>query len=410
MEGRRRVRGRARANQSRGGIGATWVVVAIALLAWGATGWTSSPPGATACTEALDAATPRVSHGVHAEVLFAPTAVRLPDRTELVYELHLTSFAREPVTLDGLRVVDAATGGSLLELCPEELGAVAAVQGAASMGGPAGGVAPSVAAGARAVVYLHVPVPPSSRPDALRHRIVLGSANGAPVAVETEPVEVSDRRAPVLGPPLRGGPWVAVYAPGMERGHRRVVYAVDGRARIPGRFAIDWMRPDGVEEPPAPSNDVLAVADAVVAAARDDFPADAASPTGAAPVLDDASGNYVALDLGDGTYVFYEHLAPGVLVRPGDHVQRGQVIGKLGATGSVTRPHVHLHVADGPSPLAAEGLPWTLTDMEILGAYPSIDAFREGGRWSGDGARAGQSEPFHPAPNMVVRFPDGVGE
>src|SRR3546814_15182295 len=47
-----------------------------------------------------------------------------------------------------------------------------------------------------------------------------------------------------LSPPLRGGPWVAVYDPGMERGHRRVFYATEGSATLPGRFAIDFMKLD----------------------------------------------------------------------------------------------------------------------------------------------------------------------
>jgi murein DD-endopeptidase MepM/ murein hydrolase activator NlpD len=36
----------------------------------------------------------------------------------------------------------------------------------------------------------------------------------------------------------------------------------------------------------------------------------------------------------------YQHLSR-VLVAPGDTVQRGQVIGRVGATGRVTGPHLH---------------------------------------------------------------------
>src|SRR3546814_17672299 len=48
----------------------------------------------------------------------------------------------------------------------------------------------------------------------------------------------------LLGAPLRVGPWAAIHSPEWPRGHRRVLYAVAGRARIPGRFAIDWVRLD----------------------------------------------------------------------------------------------------------------------------------------------------------------------
>jgi hypothetical protein len=68
----------------------------------------------------------------------------------------------------------------------------------------------------------------------------------------------------------------------MERGHRRVPYAVAGHATIPGRFAIDWMkidakgrfdRSDGktLADSLSYGAEVLAVADAVVSATRDDF-------------------------------------------------------------------------------------------------------------------------------------------
>src|SRR3546814_17112070 len=55
---------------------------------------------------------------------------------------------------------------------------------------------------------------------------------------------IPETALPRLSPPLRGGPWVAVYDPGMERGHRRVFYATEGSATLPGRFANDFMKLD----------------------------------------------------------------------------------------------------------------------------------------------------------------------
>ena len=52
------------------------------------------------------------------------------------------------------------------------------------------------------------------------------------------------------------------------------------------------------------------------------------------------SGNTVVVDHGLGIYTFYGHLSE-IDVKPGDELQSGQVLGKVGATGRVTGPHLH---------------------------------------------------------------------
>jgi murein DD-endopeptidase MepM/ murein hydrolase activator NlpD len=52
------------------------------------------------------------------------------------------------------------------------------------------------------------------------------------------------------------------------------------------------------------------------------------------------SGNTVVIDHGLGIYTFYGHLSE-IDVKVGDEIQSGQVLGKVGATGRVTGPHLH---------------------------------------------------------------------
>ncbi len=52
------------------------------------------------------------------------------------------------------------------------------------------------------------------------------------------------------------------------------------------------------------------------------------------------SGNTVVVDHGLGIYTFYGHLSE-IDVKVGDDLESGQVLGKVGATGRVTGPHLH---------------------------------------------------------------------
>jgi murein DD-endopeptidase MepM/ murein hydrolase activator NlpD len=52
------------------------------------------------------------------------------------------------------------------------------------------------------------------------------------------------------------------------------------------------------------------------------------------------SGNVVIIDHGWGLYSYFAHLS-AIDVAEGDTVTRGQVVGRVGATGRVTGPHLH---------------------------------------------------------------------
>jgi len=78
-----------------------------------------------------------------------------------------------------------------------------------------------------------------------------------------------------------------------------------------------------------------------------DFPAPSGTPVHAAQrgrvVLAEPlyfSGNTVIVDHGLGVYTFYGHLS-AFNVQAGDLVEAGSVLGKVGATGRVTGPHLH---------------------------------------------------------------------
>ncbi|MBO9662104.1 M23 family metallopeptidase [Dokdonella sp.] len=344
-------------------------------------------------------------------VPLAPTSYVVDGRARLGYELHLTNFAAVPLRLTRVDVFAEDGSTPLVTLSG---GALAASLG--RIGPEAGEDASTLAPGVRAIVYLDLAVD-AQTPPALRHRVEFQSTtDGTSARVEGGRVAPRPAATRALGAPLRGGPWVAVYSAEWTRGHRRVLYAVDGRARIPGRHAIDWIKLDAQGGQFAREGkdkrdwygygaDVLAVADATVAAVRDDVAEPVAVSDGNPAVsIGDASGNYVALALADGRYAFYEHLKPGsIKVRRGERVRRGDVLAALGYTGQSTGPHLHFHLADAPLPLAAEGLPYAFEGWRPLGAYVSAEAFGKGGRWSPPENDEPATRAF-PAPFAVVEF------
>jgi hypothetical protein len=101
--------------------------------------------------------------------------------------------------------------------------------------------------GARAVIYLGLPIElPTGAECRLTHKIVfeVQSTNRERATVEGGKLVIHNEPLATIGAPLRGGPWVAVYNESWELGHRRVLYAINGRVHVPGRFAIDWMKVD----------------------------------------------------------------------------------------------------------------------------------------------------------------------
>ncbi len=359
-----------------------------------------------------------VTQSFDLRVPWAPEPVTVRGKASLVYELHLTSYAKEPLRLTGIVVVDDS-GHPLATFEGKTLDAVLG-----RPDHPADKDLTRLPPGVDAIAYLSLPFDPAAgAAPRLHHRITYttDATMASVAAVEGGAFTVASGAPLELGPPLRGGPWVAIYNAQWERGHRRVLYATNGAVHVPGRFAIDWIRVgaqggfahgDGAK--PAQwlgyGADVLAVADATVASTGEGIGESATLADHAAQKvpLEDAAGNYVALDLGDGRYAFYEHLRPGsITVKAGQRVQRGQVIGQLGFTGESTGPHLHFHVADAAAPLAAEGLPYGFARLNVIGHYADIEAFGQGKAWQRASRPDGEilTDSF-PAPLDVVDFPE----
>ena len=331
----------------------------------------------------------------------------------LAYEMHVTNFATQPMTLKRVEVATTAPGGSrrvLLSVADSSLPRSLARPGASIPQAER----TRLAGGARAVVWLWVPVERGAPPGALDTRVVVevGTGDSATTQeLDAEPVPVA-AEGPAIGPPLRGGVWLTGNGPAPETGHRRALIPVGGTPSIAQRFAIDYVRVgddnltftgDRLKNASyhAYGQDALAVGPGTVVATKDGIPENVPGINSrAVPItLETVGGNHVILDLGAGRYAFYAHLQPGTLrVKLGDRVRTGQVLGLVGNSGNSTEPHLHFHLSDRNSPLRSEGIPYLHESFELVGRCRSFTT-------GCDRAGAGPRRSEMPMANMLVRFP-----
>lgn len=348
-------------------------------------------------------------------VVQPPNRVAIEGKEQLVYEVHVTNFSRDRSQLLSLRVVDGDHGNALATFAGPALANRTHLVGLQAPDNTAESI--SLSPGQRAVLYVELDCQADQIPRVLVHEIEYSVANeSATHVVAGGRTSVEDTAPVALGPPVRGGEWVAVHHPDWARGHRRVLYTLDGRARIPGRFAIDFFKVNESGETATGDSDivnnwlgygtpVLAVADSKVVAVRQDIAEPRRVSENRKPPIEDAAGDYIVLKLDEHRFAFYEHLKPGsIQVKVGENVSRGQVIAALGFTGESTSPHLHFHVADGPTPLGAEGMPFTFDGFALLGHYANIGELGSA-RWESlkTGLPTARVDEM-PSSNAVIRF------
>lgn len=160
-----------------------------------------------------------------------------------------------------------------------------------------------------------------------------------------------------------------------REGPRHAGEAPEDRARPEAYYA--WDQP------------VLAPATGVVAALRDDA---MDHPIGSQMRDGRPMGNYVALKVAAGQYVFVSHLRQGsIRVALGDEVAAGQEVGRVGSSGLslvTPEPHVAIHLQDTAQEGWGEPIPWTFHDYMAGGEFVA-EGLPTGGI-SSNGALQGQ--------------------
>ena len=117
------------------------------------------------------------------------------------------------------------------------------------------------------------------------------------------------------------------------------------------KYAVDFITPIGTP--------IIASADGIVVDVKQD------SDKGGRDSSYDSYGNYIEIEHTNKEYSIYEHIKKGgSLVKQGDKVKVGQIIGYSGDTGWIAHlgPHlhfdVHKYVGDGPEDYETIKIKW----------------------------------------------------
>lgn len=332
---------------------------------------------------------------VEARIPFAPHIVTGSDgQTHLAYELRITSFQSDDNPLRLIRLATFTGADTVASSVVEGAGLQRLRNKPAAEGDPIDSL--PIASGRTLSLFLWLTLPAGTRTASLRHQLTFVTAKGEIQRADDVRAAVVETPAVRIGPPLRGGRWLAVDGPGNPLSHHwGSPVAINGKLSIPQRFAIDWFGLDDGNHSlrgrhaaltdtvdadwVGYGKDVLAVADGVVVDARDGIAN--GEPLRPLETPDDLTartlyGNFVILAIAPGVYAHYAHLRQGsVTMRPGMHVRKGDVIGRLGQTGAAGAPHLHFHISDRSTFEGSEGLPFVIDGFTLYGRESVEDSF-----------------------------------
>jgi Peptidase family M23 len=345
-----------------------------------------------------------------------PAPIVQDGSTKLVYEMALTNFIGSRYVLDSLEVRAGDTRAAFDAAALDGLMFRFDQRGHGPATDPR-----TLEGGGGAVVFLLLDLGNAKAPATLEHHLRVLDDKGDAHEVDLAPLAVPDAAPIVVAPPLLGT-WIAgdSVSDAPDAAHRRAVLIDNGRAHISQRFAIDFVQVDTVDDKlstwkgPEDVNasyfcydrPIYSVADGIVVAATDGMAENVPHSQTHVVAIDfnNAGGNHVVVEIGPHAYALYAHMRPGtVAVKVGDKVRAGDILGRVGNTGSSEEPHLHFHIDDEPSFLAGNGLPYAFTKGLASGSIPANVSAPTAITFG----TPGPQHPFtndYPAANALVTF------
>ncbi|MDN5848862.1 MAG: M23 family metallopeptidase [Nitrococcus sp.] len=302
-------------------------------------------------------------------------------RWHLVYEIYLLNTAPVPQEITIIEVRAARDARIVLRYAtPERIRAVTATS--TTEGGGVDELAPN----AGGVVFVDLAAATKrALPKRIVHHIETRIGSVA-LTLDGAPTQTSTHAAVRIGPPLVGGGYLNENGCCGRSDHTRALLTIEGARWLAQRFAIDWVRLDAQGRPYVGDfrvnenwyifgDPIVSVSGGRVVETLDTMPEN----TPPVPASDltpyTALGNHVIVDMGEGRFALYAHMQPGsVAVTVGERVRRGQLLGRVGNTGSSAAPHLHFHITDGAAAVASNGAPWVFDRFQYVARALNADA------------------------------------
>ncbi len=311
------------------------------------------------------------------------------DHDHVAYELHVTNFYKDTGTLKlrKLSVFAQSPDRPLATFEGDALGGL--LSKTKDDGTPLSEVV--IPAAQRVVLFVWLTAAERDHfPGTLHHRLEFSDEKGKTYLAEGMPVTVAGAAPLRIGAPLRQHLWMVNEGPGNAQSHHwGSLVAVNGMVTVPQRFAIDFvgLNPNGhaVEVMPEKlretvntdwtgfGSEVLAVADGVVRDVRDGIEDNRPLSPQEEPESLTARGlygNFIVLEIAPGVFAHYAHLERGSIAKRlsgGTKVRKGEVLARVGDSGSSGAPHLHFQITNKPVFEESEGLPFTIENFAVVG-------------------------------------------
>jgi hypothetical protein len=335
------------------------------------------------CSGSSDAVTPSVT-SLEMKVTFSPIAVKSTDgKINLLYSVETPNFEKEGYGLKDFQVLNAADNTILCSI--KDKGKYMLIHN------------PTIESIPQELYYyplldlaayrfsIGLILDPVEVPQKVKHKLVL-IKDATEKIIEGAEASISKGPIIVISAPLKGGGFVAASTTTLMNNHHptyQLTYR--GMTTVPERYCVDWNKLDSTGSPfqgdqsicenwyvygqnvyAASSGQIVSVSDGM----PDQFPVGTVSSD---VNIFNGAGNSVVI-VSEGGYTIYGHLKPNsIVVKIGQIVKKGQLIGNVGNSGNSQAPHLHFGLHTDFPYYISESLPYYIDSMEKIGSTGKQD-------------------------------------